>query len=728
MKKILAIDDKRDNLITISALLGNFLTDCTVITAQSGIEGIEKAKREQPDTIILDIKMPQMDGFEVCQHLKEDDATRHIPIILLTAIKTDMESKLKGLQIGADAFLTKPIDETELIAQVNVMLRIKHSEDLIRKEKNLLEETVNERTRELQESRNKLIKERDFTRSLYDSSPAYYIAINGVGSIMIVGRAMLNALGYTIEELKGREYISTLIAEGYRGVTREYIRRLIDDRVTAPFENCLRTREGSELLVEWHGRAMCRPDGDIDFIYFVGIDITERRRLEKIIMNDNEKERYRIGQNLHDGLGQHLAGIIFKSEIVKIRLEDRGADEARDLGEIISMISQAINQTRDLARGLCPVDRQEGGLVAAMEDLCESVKAMHGIKCILKKDGEIAIEGNAESSHLYYIAREAVNNAVKHGGAQNIIVVLSDRNGMITLDVTDDGIGIDLARRGRQGTGLSIMQYRAWIIGGALSISRNSGGGTRISCVIKKQEGQSIEDTGENLQRLYTATKNSRDKFGVLVVDDHPIVRQGLTQIINREEDLFVCGEAKNAEDALKMVGQLKPHMLTIDVSLGGTSGIDLIKALKSRYPGLPCLVLSIYDESLYAERAISVGARGYVMKQESPGTIVKAIRTVLQGKQFFSDRVKEKFIDRFQFDAMSGKRISVEALTNREYEVFQYLGQGLGNRHIAEKLNISVKTVENYRERIKNKLNIGSSSDVVQLAVQWMLDHTKVE
>ncbi|MBN1531541.1 MAG: response regulator [Spirochaetes bacterium] len=728
MKKILAIDDKRDNLITISALLGNFLTDCTVITAQSGIEGIEKAKREQPDTIILDIKMPQMDGFEVCKHLKDDEVTKHIPIILLTAIKTDMESKLKGLQIGADAFLTKPIDETELIAQINVMLRIKHSEDLIRKEKDLLEEMVNERTRELQESRNKLIKERDFTKSLYDSSPAYYIAINGSGSIMIVGRAMLNALGYTIEELKGQGYISTLVAEGYRSVTEEYIRRLNDDKVQAPFENCMRTREGSDLLVEWHGRAMCKPNGEIDFIYFVGIDITERRRLEKIIMNDNEKERYRIGQNLHDGLGQHLAGIIFKSEIVKIRLEDREAEESMDLDEIISMISQAINQTRDLARGLCPVDRQEGGLVAALEELCESVKAMHGIKCILKKEGEIAIEGNAESSHLYYIAREAVNNAVKHGGAQNIIVALNDQNGMITLEVTDDGVGIDLAHRGRQGTGLSIMQYRAWIIGGALSINRNSGGGTRISCVIKKQEGQSIEDTGENLQRLYTASKGSRDKYGVLVVDDHPIVRQGLTQIINREEDLFVCGEAKNAEDALKMVGQLQPHMLTVDVSLGGTSGIDLIKALKSRYPGLPCLVLSIYDESLYADRAISVGARGYVMKQESPGTIVKAIRTVLQGKQFFSDRVKEKFIDRFQFDAMSGKRISVESLTNREYEVFQYLGQGLGNRHIAEKLNISVKTVENYRERIKNKLNIGSSSDVVQLAVQWMLDHTKVE
>ncbi len=728
MNKILVIDDKHDNLIAISALLGSFLTDCSVITSQSGAEGLEKARRELPDTIILDIKMPQMDGFETCRRLKEDDTTRHIPVILLTAIKTDIESRIKGLQIGADAFLTKPIDETELIAQINVMLRIKHSEDLIRKEKDLLEETVNERTRELQESRNKLIKERDFIRSLYDSSPAYYISTGIDGSILTAGRSLLNALGYSLEDLKRKNYTASLVSEEYRTVTEERIRRIIDENEKEPFENSLHRKDGTEMLVEWHGRPMFSDNGELDFVYFVGIDITERRRLEKIIMNDNEKERYRIGQNLHDGLGQHLAGTIFKSEIVKIKLEDMGLEESSDMDEIISMLSQAINQTRDLARGLCPVDRQEGGLIAALEELCESVKAMNGMRCILRKEGEISLEGSAETSHLYYIAREAVNNAVKHGHAHNIIVALRGQGSMITLEVTDDGIGFDMTNRGRQGTGLSIMQYRAWIIGGALSISKNTGGGTRISCVIRQQESFAREAAGQSLQKMYTAGERSKDKFGILVVDDHPIVRQGLSQIINREEDLFVCGEAKNADEALKMVGQLKPHMLTIDISLGGTSGIDLIKALKSRYPGLPCLVLSIYNETLYAERAISVGARGYVMKQETPGTIVSAIRTILQGKQYFSDSVKERFIDRFQHDSMGGRHISIESLTNREYEVFQYLGQGLGNRHIAEKLSISIKTVENYRERIKNKLNINSSSDVVQLAVQWMLDHAKDE
>lgn len=152
MAKILTIDDKQDNLIVLSAVLKSFLPACTVITAQSGIEGIEKATKEFPDTIILDIKMPRMDGFEVCWRLKADSKTKHIPIIMLTAVKTDAQSRVKGLELGADAFLSKPIDEIELIAQVNVMLRIKKAEDILRNEKDLMEKAVHERTKQHSES------------------------------------------------------------------------------------------------------------------------------------------------------------------------------------------------------------------------------------------------------------------------------------------------------------------------------------------------------------------------------------------------------------------------------------------------------------------------------------------------------------------------------------------------------------------------------------------------
>jgi CheY-like chemotaxis protein len=159
MPKILAIDDKEDNLITISAVLKSFVPDCQVITAQSGREGIKKAKSESPDTILLDIKMPQMDGYEVCERLKENEDTKHIPVLMITAIKTDPKGLVIGLESGADAYLAKPIDESVLIAQVNTALRVKQAEDQLRNQKNLLEEMVLARTAELTKTNKLLEKE-----------------------------------------------------------------------------------------------------------------------------------------------------------------------------------------------------------------------------------------------------------------------------------------------------------------------------------------------------------------------------------------------------------------------------------------------------------------------------------------------------------------------------------------------------------------------------------------
>ena len=156
MKKILVIDDQKDNLILITAILKNFLPEYKILTAQSGPEGIETAKREEPDTILLDIVMPKMDGYEVCKHLKEGELTKHIPIVFITGIKTDPKSRIKGLEIGADAFLSKPINQAELSAQIKVMLRIKYAEDKLRSDKVDLEKLVVARTKDLYETNKKL--------------------------------------------------------------------------------------------------------------------------------------------------------------------------------------------------------------------------------------------------------------------------------------------------------------------------------------------------------------------------------------------------------------------------------------------------------------------------------------------------------------------------------------------------------------------------------------------
>jgi len=159
-----------------------------------------------------------------------------------------------------------------------------------------------------------------------------------------------------------------------------------------------------------------------------------------------------------------------------------------------------------------------------------------------------------------------------------------------------------------------------------------------------------------------------------------------------------------------------------MDISIEGVGGIDLIKALKSRYPALEVLVLSDYEENIYAERALRAGAGGYIMKREASQAVLQAVRTVLAGRQYISERLKEELLIKFSRDNPE-KGLGVEKLSNREFEIFQLIGKGLSNRNIADRINISVKTVENYRERLKSKLGLENSSELVQYAVEWMIN-----
>lgn len=725
MNKILAIDDNRDNLITVTALLKSFLKECVVETALSGSEGIEKAKNYQPDVILLDIKMPGMDGYEVCSTLKKDIDTLHIPVILLTALKTDTESRIKGLEIGADAFLTKPIDETELIAQIKVMLRIKKAEDLLRKEKSLLEEMVNERTIELVESRQNLMKERDFIRSLEDASPAYYFAIDASLSIIAMNRSLLEVMGRTSKEVIGINFLTSCVPDAEKEQVAKNIENLLKNKKEASYEFHVVARKGNEILVEWHGRPMFSIDGKLDFLFFVGVDITERIRLEKIVLNSSEMERHKIGQDLHELVGQNLAAMSFKSELVRLKLKDMNYSDLAEIDSLGNMVNDAIARVRDLARNLCPVDMAAGGLSTALEELKAATIKNKKVSCLIDVDEEQANLSDLEASNLYYIAREALENSLTHGKAKNIVISLKSHEKNIVFKIIDDGVGIPETFEQSAGVGIGIMRYRSWIIGSTFTIKKIPGGGTDIECFLRRHEDSRAVDAFEFQGEKYLSPA-IQEKAGILIVDDHPIVREGLTKIINREKDMCVIGEACNAEETLKNVARLNPHLVIADISVDGASGLDIIKALKSRFPGLPVLVLSIYDESIYAERALRCGARGYIMKQEAPQAVVGAIRTVLDGKQYLSPKARERIIERIPYGDRGSERSPVDSLTIRELEVFHCIGHGLSNKNIAEKLHVSVKTIENYRERIKNKLNLESSSDTMKYAVQWVIDQNK--
>src|SRR5262245_9222004 len=214
---------------------------------------------------------------------------------------------------------------------------------------------------------------------------------------------------------------------------------------------------------------------------------------------------------------------------------------------------------------------------------------------------------------------------------------------------------------------------------------------------------------------------NRKPKTKVLLVDDHPVLRAGLGRLINQEADMTVCGEAEDGPTAFDLAGTLTPDIVVIDVSLKGSNGIELIKNLKARFPELPTLVLSMHDESLYAERALRAGSLGYIMKEEAIEQVIAAIRKVLQGEIFLSERMKSKMLQ--QMASGKGKVVSspIEQLTDRELEVFRLIGEGCSTRQIAGQLHLSVRTVEAYREYIKSKLNLKNATELVQHAFHWV-------
>jgi DNA-binding NarL/FixJ family response regulator len=213
---------------------------------------------------------------------------------------------------------------------------------------------------------------------------------------------------------------------------------------------------------------------------------------------------------------------------------------------------------------------------------------------------------------------------------------------------------------------------------------------------------------------------NDKHKKRIFLVDDHPLVREWLTNLIHQQPDLVVCGETESAPEALQVIDASKPDVAIVDISLKNSSGIELIKNLKESHPNVAVLVLSMHDESHYAERALRAGAKGYVMKRETTKRIIEAIRRVLEGKLYVSNKVAEALTARL----VEGKSVAgsspVEQLSDRELEVFELLGQGLGTRQVAETLNVSMKTVQAYCARMKEKLNLSSATELLREAIRW--------
>jgi DNA-binding NarL/FixJ family response regulator len=221
-----------------------------------------------------------------------------------------------------------------------------------------------------------------------------------------------------------------------------------------------------------------------------------------------------------------------------------------------------------------------------------------------------------------------------------------------------------------------------------------------------------------------TMLKTKTSPIKIMIVDDHALVRLGLAQLISHEPDMDVCGDARDADEALEKIEELRPDLVIVDISLQRGNGIELTKSLKARYPDVKVLISSMHDESLFAERALHAGALGYINKQEATDKVVEAIRHVLDGQIYLSPEMTNHLLHRLgnhRDDPL--ERPSLDSLSDREWEVFELIGRGRSTRQIAEQLHLSIKTIETHREHIKEKLNLTNSAELTRHAVHWVLE-----
>ncbi len=221
-----------------------------------------------------------------------------------------------------------------------------------------------------------------------------------------------------------------------------------------------------------------------------------------------------------------------------------------------------------------------------------------------------------------------------------------------------------------------------------------------------------------------TSSRTRINGYRILIVDDHPLVREGLRHLVAKELDLEVCGEADDAAEALQQIKNTRPDVVIVDISLKSSHGIDLIEELKRQNGRVKVLVSSMHDETLFAERCLRAGAMGYINKEESPAVLIGAIRQILRGEIYLSPRMTNRILKRVG-GMQTVENDPIKTLSNREVEVFEMLGQGLSTKQVARRLDLSPKTIESHREKIKEKLNLANSSELLRRATQWVMENS---
>jgi PAS domain S-box-containing protein len=337
---------------------------------------------------------------------------------------------------------------------------------------------------DLKRTEKALQEERNVVSAILDTVGALVVVLDPEGRITRFNRAGEQSTGYSFAEVAGKRIWDLFMVPEETGRFRAIFEQLCRDQMPNDYESYLVKRDGERSLIAWSSTLLPGHEGNAASVIVTGIDITERKQLEKTILEVSAREQRRIGQDLHDGLGQHLTGIAFMSKVQEQKLVEKSLPEAVDAAKIVSLVNEAIYKTRELARGLLPVVSDAEGLMSALQQWAGEVEDLFAVRCRFQCLSAVLIYDDTVATHLFYIAREAVNNAIKHGHAHEIFIRLAADRHQGALTIQDDGCGIREIAAGNKGMGLRLMNYRARMVGGSLEVQGVPIGGTIVTCLF----------------------------------------------------------------------------------------------------------------------------------------------------------------------------------------------------------------------------------------------------